>query len=186
MLRICGWLLSVYLVGLVLPAQAVPLDGAVSLVGDDPQPVQGVAHILEDTADNRLAIERMAKALQRTAFQRRRAGVRVAGAEGTLQELAVAHARVQGLANRLVAMALSRAQVSAPVTDGRFVAEVPFERQLLVVVAQTQAKIGWWVQGTAGGLPVDLAEENALLVRALSATPGVQGTDDMMSDEEGN
>ena len=157
-----GWLLASPSV------QALPVSGVVSL-GDTQSGIQGVAYILEDTADNRLMIERMAKAIDHTSGLRRRLQSRTTQQLNRehLREMNQAQARLQGQTNRMVAMAINRAQLTVPIADGEFTADVPFERQLVVAIAQSEQRIGWWLQATTAALPFALNQENSLLTRSL-------------------
>lgn len=159
-------LFSLGMAFLALPASAETLSGSIDLGSDSN--VNGIAHILEDNLDNRLALERMAKAIERSDFQRRQLRTRtVNNSEKALREMNQVQSRLQGQVNRLVSMAINRKSASAPVAGGSFQADVDFSRQLVLVIAQDDQRIGWWLQGTINGLPLGLAKENALLVREL-------------------
>jgi predicted nucleotide-binding protein (sugar kinase/HSP70/actin superfamily) len=161
-------LTSLWILCLCLPVSAETLSGTIDL-GSDPN-VNGIVHILEDTQDNRLALERMAKAIERSDFQRRQLRTRTtANSEQALREMNQVQARLLGQVNRLVSMAINRESTSAPVASGSFQVDVPFNRQLVLVIAQDDQRIGWWLQGTINGLPLGLAKENALLVRELNS-----------------
>jgi hypothetical protein len=153
---------------LALPVSAETLSGSIDLGSNSN--INGIVHILEDNADNRLALERMAKAIERSDFQRRQLRTRtVNNSEQALREMNQVQSRLQGQVNRLVSMAINRESASAPVASGSFQADVDFNRQLVLVIAQDDQRIGWWLQGTINGLPLGLAKENALLVRELNS-----------------
>jgi len=152
---------------------AEPVGGNIDLGSDGQLAAEGIAHILEDTPDNRLVLERMARAIERSDRLRRQLISRTSGRElpEVLRELNQLQARLQGQLNRLAALALDRAVSSAQVSAGSFRADVPFARQLVFVVAQNDRRVGWWLQGSLPGLTIDLGRENALAVRELTPPP---------------
>lgn len=164
---IAAWL-GVLLLG-ATAGQAQTVTGQVRLDPGGTGEVTGVAHILEDTADNRSALERLAQAVERSALKSRQLRVQTVSklTRENLRQLSQLQARLQGQLDRLTTMARVRARVSAPIAAGTFRVDIPFSHLLLLVVAQNGKQVGWWLQDVDRDTPLDFTGDSALHLRSL-------------------